>query len=76
MQTFTGIVTSSKTPQTVRVEVNYIYKHPKYKKTLIRKTGLLVHNELPEIKVGDRVEIVKSRPYSRLKHFKVTRIVK
>lgn len=71
MQTFIGTVTSNKTPKTVRVEVSYAYKHPKYKKILIRKTKLLAHNELPEVGLGDTVRLVKSRPYSKRKHFRV-----
>lgn len=73
MQSFTGTVTSVKTPQTVGVEINYFYRHLKYKKTLIRKTKLLAHNEIEGIKEGDKVEIIKCRPYSKLKHFKVVK---
>lgn len=71
MQSFTGQVISIKTAQTVRVAVNYIYRHPKYKKIMRRQTKLLVHNELEGIKEGDTVQIVKSKPFSKLKHFKL-----
>lgn len=71
MQSFKGQVTSAKTLKTVKVEVEYTYHHPKYKKILKRMTKLLVHNEIEGIKEGDRVEIVKSKPFSKLKHFKV-----
>jgi ribosomal protein S17 len=73
MQTFTGIVRSAKTSQTLGIEVAYSYRNTKYKKTLSRKTNLLVHNTIEGIKVGDQVEIEKCRQYSKLKHFRVVK---
>ncbi len=73
MQKFNGIITSVKTLNTVGVEVVYFQKHPKYQKVLKKTTKLLAHNELNDLKEGDRVEIVKSRPYSKLKHFVVSK---
>lgn len=75
MQNFTGKVVSVKTPQTVGVVVDYIYRHPKYKKILHRRTKLLAHNETEGIKEGDTVQIVKSKPFSKLKHFRVVKKV-
>lgn len=75
MQFFTGKVVSNKTPQTVAVEVPYFKKHAKYQKIIKLTTKLLAHNELENVKEGDTVKIVKSRPYSKLKHFLVTEIV-
>ncbi|MBI3888024.1 30S ribosomal protein S17 [Candidatus Microgenomates bacterium] len=73
MQTFKGTVVAVKTLNTVKVAVEYIYRHPKYKKILKRTTKLLAHNELEGLKGGDLVEIIKSKPYSKLKHFKVVK---
>lgn len=73
MQNFTGKVVSAKTDKTVKVEVEYTYHHPKYKKILKRTTNLLVHNEIEAIKEGDKVQIIKSKPYSKLKHFIVVK---
>lgn len=75
MQTFTGTVVSNKTPQTVGVRITYFQKHPKYQKILKQTTKLLVHNELSGVSEGDTVKIVKSRPYSKMKHFKVVEII-
>ena len=75
MQFFTGKVVSSKTPQTVAVEVPYFKKHTKYQKIIKLTTKLLAHSELESVKEGDTVKIVKSRPYSKLKHFLVTEII-
>lgn len=73
MQTFEGIVTSSKGINTVGVEVVFFQKHPKYQKVLKKTTRVLAHNEISSVRAGDLVEVVKTRPYSKLKHFKVTR---
>lgn len=75
MQIFIATVVSNKTPQTVGVRINYFQKHPKYQKIIKQTTKLLVHNELPDVAEGDTVKIVKSRPFSKLKHFKVVEIV-
>lgn len=75
MQSFIGKVISSKTPQTVVVQFSYFQKHPKYQKILKKTTKLLVHNKLAGVAEGDTVRIVKSRPYSKNKHFLLTEVV-
>jgi len=76
MQRFEGTVTSVKTPQTVAVEIVFFAKHPKYNKVLKKTTKLLAHNEIDGVKEGDKVAVIKSRPYSKLKHFKVSEVLK
>ena len=75
MQFFEGKVVSAATAQTVGVEIPYFKKHAKYQKIIKLTTKLLAHNELEGVKVGDTVKIVKSRPYSKSKHFLVTEIL-
>lgn len=71
MQKLEGIITSVKMKNTVSVAVPYIYHHPKYKKILKKTTKLLAHNELEGLKEGDKVSLIKTKPYSKRKHFKV-----
>lgn len=73
MQKFEGIIVSSKTPKTVIVTTDYIFRHKKYKKILTRTTRIAAHNEIEGLKNGDQVELVKSRPYSKTKHFTVVK---
>lgn len=75
MQTFIATVISKKTPQTVGVEITSFKKHPKYQKIIKQTTHLLAHNEMEKVNQGDIVKIIKTRPYSKLKHFKVVEIV-
>ena len=70
-----GIVTSDKMDKTRRVEIPRLVKARKYKKYIRRRTACFVHDEANESAVGDRVEIVESRPRSKRKRWELVRIV-
>ncbi|GIW64096.1 MAG: hypothetical protein KatS3mg092_0029 [Patescibacteria group bacterium] len=70
---FIGEVVSTKMTKTVVVKIERKFVHPKYKKVIIRHKKLKAHNEEKDIKVGDKVEIVETRPISKEKHFQVVR---
>jgi small subunit ribosomal protein S17 len=57
------------------VEIPRLVRHPKYGKYLRRRTICHVHDENNESKAGDLVEIVESRPLSRLKRWELVRVV-
>lgn len=69
-----GIVTSRSGNKTVKVEYSYKVRHPKYKKEIRRKTVVHAHDESNECGVGDKVEIMETRPLSRLKRFRLVKI--
>jgi small subunit ribosomal protein S17 len=71
----TGIVTSDKMAKTRRVEIPRLVKHPRYGKYVRRKTICHVHDENNESQAGDLVEIIESRPMSRLKRWALVRVV-
>jgi small subunit ribosomal protein S17 len=71
----TGVVTGDKCAKTRRVEINRLVKHAKYGKYIRRRTVCHVHDENNESHLGDTVEIQESRPLSRLKRWKLVRIV-
>src|ERR671926_1645731 len=71
----TGIVTSDKMQKTRRVEIPRLVKHPRYGKYIRRRTICHVHDEQNESRMGDTVEIMESRPYSKTKHWLLTRVV-
>jgi small subunit ribosomal protein S17 len=66
-----GIVTSDKMNKTRRVEIPRLVAHPKYGKYMRRRTICYVHDEQNQSHVGDWVEIIESRPLSRLKRWKL-----
>lgn len=70
-----GVVTKANTPQLRRVEVIRLVQHPRYKKYVRHRTICYVHDEQNESKVGDRVEIMESKPLSRLKRWRLVRVI-
>jgi small subunit ribosomal protein S17 len=71
-----GIVTRDKMSKTRRVEVERLVRHPKYGKFVKRRTVCYVHDERNESHLGDTVEIVESRPLSKMKRWELVKIVK
>ena len=70
-----GIVASDKMNKSRRVEVERVFRHPKYGKTVRRKTVCHVHDEENQTHMGDLVEIVECRPLSKLKRWNLVRVV-
>jgi small subunit ribosomal protein S17 len=70
-----GIVATDKMNKSRRVEVERVFRHPKYGKTVRRKTICHVHDEQNQTHAGDLVEIVECRPLSKLKRWNLVRIV-
>ena len=70
-----GVVVSDKMDKTVVVSVVEKYKHPLYKKTVTRTKKFKAHDENNECGVGDRVEIIETRPISKDKCWRVNKIV-
>jgi len=71
----TGIVTGDKGAKTRRVEIPRLVKHPKYGKFLRKRTVCYVHDENNDSHMGDKVEIIESRPLSKLKRWQLVRVV-
>jgi small subunit ribosomal protein S17 len=71
-----GIVKSDKMDKTRRVEVERLVPHPKYGKFLKRRTVCHAHDEGNTTHVGDIVEIMETRPLSKLKRWRIVRIVR
>lgn len=66
-----GTVVSDKMKDTVVVLVDRFEKHPKYGKFIKRSKKFKAHDAGNTAKVGDKVEIVETRPMSKDKHFKL-----
>lgn len=75
-QTLQGKVVSDKMQKTIVVDVARFVKHPKYGKYYSINKRIKAHDENNEFKVGDVVEIVATKPYSKDKSFAVTKKVK
>lgn len=70
-----GIVTSNKMKKTIVVVVESLVKHKIYKKYIKRRSKFKAHDEKNECKIGDRVEIMETRPLSKEKHWRLVRIL-
>ena len=74
-KTFVGFVTSRMGEKSIKVTVPYRNPHAKYQKVINRQTIVHVHDAKNESKVGDQVEVMETRPLSRLKRWRLVRIV-
>ena len=70
-----GVITSDKMDKTVVVAVTTTKRHPVYGKVMRRVKKYKAHDESNDCHIGDRVQIIESRPISRHKRFLVTSIL-
>jgi small subunit ribosomal protein S17 len=75
VKTQIGVVVSDKMDKTVVVKVDRITKHPVYNKYIRRSAKYKAHDESNTCKIGDRVQIIESRPLSKDKCWKVRQIL-
>lgn len=72
---FVGVVVSNSMQKTVVVEVRRLVKHRKYGKYIKRSTIYKTHDENALAKVGDKVEIIGTKPLSKTKFTKITKVI-
>jgi small subunit ribosomal protein S17 len=70
-----GVVTSDKMDKTVTVAVTTSKRHPIYGKVMRRVKKYKAHDEANECRLGDRVQIIESKPISRHKRYTVVSIL-
>ncbi|MCX5783659.1 MAG: 30S ribosomal protein S17 [Elusimicrobia bacterium] len=74
-KSFEGVVVSDKMKKTRVISVERVVRDVLYSKTMRKQSRFYAHDESNESKVGDRVEIISTRPLSKLKRWRVSRIV-
>ena len=70
-----GVVTSDKMDKTITVLVETYKRHAKYGKRVKYIKKFKAHDENNECNIGDRVEIMETRPLSKDKRWRLTKIV-
>ena len=70
-----GIVTSNKMDKTITVEVQRRVKHPIYGKFVKKTYKLTAHDEQNQCDIGDLVRVMETRPISKNKRWRLTKIV-
>ena len=70
-----GFVSSRSGDKSIKVTIAYKTPHPLYHKVVNRQTVLHVHDEKNEAKLGDKVEVMETRPLSRLKRWRIVSVI-
>jgi small subunit ribosomal protein S17 len=71
-----GLVISDRMDKSVIVQVERYIQHKVYKKYIKQYKKYHAHDEKNECRIGDEVQIIETRPLSKLKRFRVTQITK
>ena len=74
-KTRVGMVVSAKMDKTIVVAIADNVKHPKYGKVIKRTVKIHAHDEKNECGVGDKVEVMETRPLSRTKRWRLVNII-
>lgn len=70
-----GKVVSNKMDKTIVVAIADNVRHPLYKKIIKRTVKLKAHDENNECNIGDRVEVMETRPISKDKRWRLVQII-
>ncbi|AXK51017.1 30S ribosomal protein S17 [Spiroplasma alleghenense] len=74
-KTYQGRVVSDKMNKTITVLVETYKNHPVYKKRVKYSKKYKAHDENQVAKIGDKVEIMETRPLSATKNFRLVRVI-
>ena len=74
-KTRVGVVVSDKMDKTITIAVKYRVRHPLYGKIMNRTTKIKAHDENNEAGVGDTVQIMETRPLSKMKRWRLVEII-
>ena len=74
-KTRVGRVVSDKMDKTVVIAIEDHVKHPTYGKIIKRTVKIHAHDEKNECGIGDRVEVMETRPLSKTKRWRLVQII-
>jgi small subunit ribosomal protein S17 len=70
-----GVVSSDIRDKTVAVDVERLVRHPLFGRVIRKRARLVAHDENNEARIGDKVEVMETRPLSKTKRWRLTRII-
>lgn len=70
-----GVVVSASGEKTCVIKIEERKQHPIYKKMMTTSKKLHAHDEKNEAEVGDTVLVMETRPMSKLKHWRLLKVV-
>jgi small subunit ribosomal protein S17 len=71
----TGRVTSDVRDKTISVTVERTVRHPLYSRVVRKQKKLMAHDEQNEARLGDLVEVMETRPLSKTKRWRLTKVL-
>lgn len=74
-KTRVGVVVKNKMDKSILVSIERRVAHPLYKKYFKKSTKLMAHDEKNECSLGDIVKIMETRPFSKVKNWRLVEIV-
>ena len=74
-KTRVGMVVSDKMDKNIVVAIKDNVRHPLYKKIIKRTIKLKAHDENNSCGIGDKVEIMETRPLSKDKRWRLVNII-
>jgi small subunit ribosomal protein S17 len=75
VKTTEAVVVGKSGNKSIKVAMDYVFRHPKYGKFMKRQTRLIVHDERNEAGLGDVVEVTECRPCSKTKSWRLVRVL-
>lgn len=70
-----GVVVSNKMQKTVTVRVERTVRHQEFGKVITRAKKYYAHTEDGAIQIGQKVRIMETRPYSKMKRWRVLEVL-
>lgn len=70
-----GKVVSNRMSKTIVVAVERRFRHPRYVKIIRRTSKLYAHDEKNECQIGDKVQVMETRPLSKLKRWRLVKVL-
>jgi small subunit ribosomal protein S17 len=71
----TGTVTSAGMDKTIAVAIKRILRHPQYGKIITKTSKVYAHDEQNQAGVGDMVTVMETRPLSKMKRWRLVKIL-
>ena len=71
-----GTVTSDSSDKTITLEIGRLVRHPIYNRVVRKRAKLMAHDEKNDAHIGDLVEIMETKPLSKKKRWRLSKIIK
>ena len=61
--------------KTIVVAIDRLLRHPRYNRVIKRTSKLYVHDEKNHCQIGDKVKVMETRPFSKLKRWRLVEVL-